>query len=158
MALYANNAGTWTVIPQTAGKVWCSNGGVWGEAKEVWCAVEHPFNIGEYTWERIWKVSDPPPAGVAVTIQQLLLFGGDMEASWTNAANTTGMNYNVQWEVNGVPAIINAGAVNAGGSPQTDILPEAELLYGDEVRARMRYTSGSETGTYGEWSDTFNYA
>jgi hypothetical protein len=156
MSVRVNKAGVWTEIPQEPDKIFVNKNGSWTSATEVWVAVEDPFNIGDYLWERAWLVPPPPPAGSdLISVIQSQFIGGDMEASWTNVAGTTGMGWDVEWFINGVSYTVTSGVVS--GATDSSTLAEANFSDGDLVKVRMRYVSGSQVGTYGAFSDEETY-
>jgi len=142
-------------LPELSNRAFVNFSGTWREAKQIW--VSKPVGLTDFEWVRAWKVPDPPVAGVAVSIQQEFLQGGDVIASWTNAAGSDDMNFEVQWEINSFIWGSTSGAVNGAGVGQSSRLLEEELSGGDEVRARMRYVSGGDPGDYGDWSDSITY-
>jgi hypothetical protein len=149
MALRVNSGGTWTLVPEQPEKVWCNNGGVWTEARQIWVAEE--TTPGVYEWALAYDVPQPP-AGVAITsIDQTMFLGGDVEAGWTNSTND--FSINVEWTINSVVWGIQTY------SPATTLatLPEAELSNGDEVQARMRYFEGAVVGDWGTPSSVHTY-
>jgi len=149
--------GQFTEVPQVAGKIWAPSGGSWRSIKEVWGAQEDPFNIGQFIYARLWKVPDPAPDGVAVTVSQQQFQDGPVQAAWTNTTNVDGMQFDVRWWINDSIYTTTGGNVNGSNVAQTITLAEENFSNGDKVQAQMRYISGGEPGNYGSLSTAIFY-
>jgi hypothetical protein len=145
---------SWIPIPEEPNKLFVNNGNTWTSAKEAWVAEETTPN--NYQWVRAWLVPPPPPGGSdLITVIQNEFSGGDMEANWTNVAGTSGMSWDVEWFINGVSYTIRSG--NVSGGTDSSFLGEENFENGDLVKARMRYVSGTQVGTYGDFSNEESY-
>ena len=157
MAVWANKNGTWTIVPEQADRIWAPSGGQWRSVKAVWAADPDPFNIGSFIWKRVWKVPDPAPDGVAVTVSQQQLQDGPVQAAWTNTSNVDDMQFEVRWWINDSIYTTTGGNVNGSNVAQTITLAEENFSDGDKVQAQMRYISGGEPGNYGSLSTAIFY-
>jgi len=155
MAVWANKNGTWTNVPEQADRIWVPSAGSWRSVKAVWGAEE--VTPGVYQWTRVWKVPDPAPAGVTVTVIQTQFLGGPVDASWTNTTNVDDMQFEVEWFINNSSYTTSTGNVNGSNTAQSIELAEGNFSNNDEVKARMRYVSGGVAGTYGDFSSTITY-
>lgn len=145
----------WRRAQEQSNRVGGNLGGSWSGAQEFWGA--EPTGFDSWQWTRVWRVAPPPPAGVSVSLQQELISGGAVLASWTNAPGTTDMSYDVQWEINGFVWTTTSGAVTGSSLPQATSLGEENFSDGAQVRARMRYRSGGVSGDWGPWSSAITY-
>jgi hypothetical protein len=155
MAVWANKNGTWTNVPEQADRIWVPSAGSWRSVKAVWGAEE--TTPGNYKWTRVWKVPDPAPNGVAVTVSQQQFQDGPVQAAWTNTSNVDGMQFEVRWWINDSIYTTTGGNVNGSNVAQSVTLAEENFSDGDKVQAQMRYISGGVPGNYGSLSSAIFY-
>lgn len=148
MSIRVNDSGSYVLVPEQLGAIWVPQSGQYVQAREVWVSEE--VGIGQFQYVKVWEVLPPPPDGVNVTLQQEFVSGGDMLVSWTNAANTTGLSFDIQWRRNGITQPLISGSTTGSFQSQTERIPESELFNFSQITARMRYVSN---GVAGEWGD-----
>ena len=147
----------YTVVPEENEKIWVANGNIWSPAREVWVAQEVSFN--NYQWTKAWEIPPPPPnPPTSLSISQQASQGGDIVASWTNTVGSSGITWELQWEVwtgfSWNNFLTNTGTSN--GASQTVNISEFQLADGDQYRARIRYVSGGANGAW-RTSNTITY-